>query len=174
SCASNWTRHAAQTCHTRPPPRAWRARLSRKFDKSRLRTTSTCVESTTDHGPPRTNRPDHLHVRGEHRNEVPPRCDLRGPPPRAWRARAPREFGDWRGRTTSTCVESTSTGKSDGNNAPDHLHVRGEHAECDDRLRFDLGPPPRAWRARTRSRRRSGFRRTTSTCVESTLRDLRF
>src|SRR5690606_11589409 len=71
-----------------------------------------------------------------------------GPPPRAWRARAPAGARLHRPRTTPTCVERTPPG-----------HTR--------RRTFD-GPPPRAWRALKEPLAVLGEDRTTSTCVEST------
>src|SRR5690606_14884832 len=91
-----------------------------------------------------------------------------GPPPRAWRARAPALGFRPRARTTSTCVESTCPNPYRSAIITDHLHVRGEHSPCCGAGPSRGGPPPRAWRTRPRtpSRRRSS--RTTSTCVEST------
>ena len=116
---------------------------------------------------------DHLHVRGEHGAPPPHPAVGRGPPPRAWRARAGRLRRPPERRTTSTCVESTHPPSQGGSHGTDHLHVRGEHP-CPllhHQLRF--GPPPRAWRALTRGALASVQTRTTSTCVESTARGRR-
>ena len=156
-----------------PPPRAWRA-LTVHLDRlSRERTTSTCVESTETEPAAPVRPADHLHVRGEH-NEYRTILGRRtGPPPRAWRARARRGARGRGRRTTSTCVESTCTNTLRVAAPADHLHVRGEHADVIEKLRVEDGPPPRAWRAPTPRGAVPGGRRTTSTCVESTLRDLR-
>ena len=89
-------------------------------------------------------------------------------PPRAWRARLQADRGVARGRTTSTCVESTEAVYGRLLRPPDHLHVRGEHSAGAANPRQRVGPPPRAWRALRLLRQPSAPVRTTSTCVEST------
>ena len=49
-----------------PPPRAWRARRRPPRRCRRVRTTSTCVESTPEPASEVEGSADHLHVRGEH------------------------------------------------------------------------------------------------------------
>ncbi|KHF42892.1 hypothetical protein MINT15_30940 [Saccharomonospora viridis] len=51
--------------------------------------------------------------------------------------------------------------------------MRGEHVTLALLFASSIGPPPRAWRALITERDEIANRRTTSTCVESTLRDLR-
>ena len=133
-----------------PPPRAWRALFDQVRRDSPQRTTSTCVESTCSAGRTGSSATDHLHVRGEHGGRG---CPGTGPR-----------------RTTSTCVESTSGAWSNSTEWADHLHVRGEHARGRARLHAAHGPPPRAWRARHHHPTRGPVSRTTSTCVESTVR----
>ena len=131
-----------------PPPRAWRALAMTTTSQRATRTTSTCVESTPAATRSRRSRTDHLHVRGEHlltRENV---RYLRGPPPRAWRARSGVRWLRHRPRTTSTCVESTLATCAAHARRPDHLHVRGEHETFPVTPPGRGGPPPRAWRAR--------------------------
>ena len=132
------------------------------------RTTSTCVESTPGRrGAPR-GLADHLHVRGEHVVLAARRQARDGPPPRAWRALLPNLESGIRGRTTSTCVESTATTQMTAPCGSDHLHVRGEHVTRTPSASNNVGPPPRAWRARGAGAPGRAGARTTSTCVEST------
>ena len=132
-----------------PPPRAWRAPEPHEQERAIARTTSTCVESTAGVAPESRNRPDHLHVRGEHQGLPPHAPGFHGPPPRAWRARSSTLSSTAAIRTTSTCVESTRDLAAASRLVPDHLHVRGEHSVSCHCTTRPSGPPPRAWRAPT-------------------------
>ena len=153
-----------------PPPRAWRAPNQVGHSPTSSRTTSTCVESTLQVGEQRCLVADHLHVRGEHVHGVTVCARAAGPPPRAWRARQRVVRLPAHARTTSTCVESTEPWSARRLPKSDHLHVRGEHQVLPAEQLALSGPPPRAWRARGWTIHRRSRRRTTSTCVESTLR----
>ena len=151
-----------------PPPRAWRARAALPAAEPARRTTSTCVESTGSSGAALRHGPDHLHVRGEHPEQLGGDVGGGGSPPRAWRARVTDPVLIDPGRITSTCVESTRSPQRADPKRTDHLHVRGEHGAVAGRSCGGGGSPPRAWRAPTIARASSTGTRITSTCVEST------
>lgn len=69
-----------------PPPCAWRALLVAADPRQHVRTTSTCVESTSRSGFSDRSWSDHLHVCGERAVQVRPHEYVPGPPPRVWRA----------------------------------------------------------------------------------------
>src|SRR5690606_6902724 len=142
------TDRVTRSCWGGPPPRAWRALAPAAESVADLRTTSTCVESTTTPSGWWPMWTDHLHVRGEHVliGALPRHSG--GPPPRAWRARGRPAAGGRGRRTTSTCVESTSRPVRMSSRMADHLHVRGEHVTRHALISTHPGPPPRAWRAR--------------------------
>ncbi len=155
-------------CSPGSPPRAWRARPRPQRRSPHDRITSTCVESTDPRGPASRARPDHLHVRGEHRYSSNSRISAAGSPPRAWRALVSWCARHAIPRITSTCVESTARRRSSRGSRTDHLHVRGEHQYSPATAVRAIGSPPRAWRAHLALTPHPCHLRITSTCVEST------
>ncbi len=149
------------------PPRAWRADYGSTGSRGAGRSTSTCVETSWRGRQLRSWTAEHLHVRGDQSAA----CDwpppTNGAPPRAWRPARRGAGSRARSRSTSTCVETSSSRAPSRPTITEHLHVRGDQVDPQIGWCLTYGAPPRAWRAGNRSRVRCKFRRSTSTCVES-------
>ena len=153
-----------------PSPRAWGALDDPPTAGLHCRTIPTCVGSTRRRRAPASRPSDHPHVRGEHVlvNVADHRPD--GPSPRAWGAPEVTQGLVQLGRTIPTCVGSTCCSSNTRENAPDHPHVRGEHASWVLVDGEDGGPSPRAWGALGAQQLVQRVGRTIPTCVGSTRR----
>ena len=71
-------------------------------------------------------------------------------------------------RITSTYVENTLFLDMTEFGSQDHLHLRGEHAQCVHDIVYYLGSPPLTWRTLMRGEEYEDITRITSTYVENT------
>ena len=109
------------------PPHTWRTPLKLSSTQVGFRITSTYVENTASYDWVITKPGDHLHIRGEHRQEQLAELTELGSPPHTWRTHRWLDFAHvWR-RITSTYVENTRRNGYTTKDVLDHLHIRGEH-----------------------------------------------
>lgn len=141
---------------------------------TRRRSTFTCVEKAVPVIWSVTQRACHLHVRREDVTDATGEIMDTGPPPRAWRKPGDVRHPRLRRRTTSTCVEKTPTGVLMRCGTTEHLHVRGEDSTASRTDAIAPGLPSLAWRRLRWGPVPGQIWRTTFTCVEKTLRELRF
>ena len=152
-------------------PLTWRTLMLWKAILNITRITSTYVENTfrlrQECGP----CGDHLHLRGEHLNDLINVALGEGSPPLTWRT--PFCICSLRLclRITSTYVENTDGVAIWQFADKDHLHLRGEHRCCCQTWSGWSGSPPLTWRTLYSNIERVRLIRITSTYVENTLKD---
>ncbi len=153
------------------PPNAWGPPLADRWQAQVIRSTPTCVGTTT---PARQADPPpwvYPHMRGDHDIGISRWRAEAGLPPHAWGPRHADIDGQTVAGSTPTCVGTTPGSGCHPSNRTVYPHMRGDHAVCPPGEVRQLGLPPHAWgprRAGPGTRRR---RRSTPTCVGTTAPD---
>src|SRR5690606_13017325 len=104
----NATRNSNTNYVIGPPPRAWGQLMRCSFVNSPLRSTPTCVGTTSHQRSVGKECSVHPHVRGDNRKDCRRNPGRDGPPPRAWGQQDCHGVRINQHRSTPTCVGTTS------------------------------------------------------------------
>jgi len=111
---------------------------------------------------------DHPHARGENTVSEMLECGHRGPSPRTWGKRFPRDEKRIQERTIPTHVGKTLQRPRLPLSVSDHPHARGENSPTKTSGHRAHGPSPRTWGKRADDRGAARFTRTIPTHVGKT------
>ena len=149
-------------------PHAWGKRETVEKGREAFRNIPTCVGKTSAVRQCPTVFPEHPHMRGENPAAISRSLSQCGTSPHAW-GKLPSACG-WRRprRNIPTCVGKTAHGKTEGGNATEHPHMRGENvllSLADDDY---IGTSPHAWGKQMLELRLRRIPRNIPTCVGKT------